>query len=53
MAKIHHGVKTSRKQGGPKMAEIQYGVKPEIHKYAQSVVHGTVHERDRLKETQT
>ena len=30
MAKIHYGVKTSRKQGGPKMAKIQYGVKPDL-----------------------
>ena len=29
MAKIHYGVKTSRK-----MAKIQYGVKPDIFKYA-------------------
>ena len=30
MAKIHHGVRTSRKQGGPKMANIQHGVKRDI-----------------------
>ena len=34
MAKIHYGVKTSRKQGGPKKAKIQYGAKPDIFKYA-------------------
>ena len=34
MAKIHYGVKTSRKHGGPKMAKIQYGVKPDIFKKA-------------------
>ena len=34
MANIHYGVKTSRKQGGPKMTKIQYGVKPDIFKYA-------------------
>ena len=34
MAKIHYGAKTSRKQGGPKMAKIQYGVKPDIFKCA-------------------
>ena len=35
MAKIHYGVKTSRKQESTKMAKIQYGVKPDIFKYAQ------------------
>ena len=34
MAKIHYGLKTSRKQGGQKMAKMQYGVKPDIFKYA-------------------
>ena len=34
MAKIHHGVKTSRKQGGPKMAKMQHGVKPDIFERA-------------------
>ena len=38
MAKIHYGVKTSRKQGGPKKAKIQYGAKPDIFKYALFVI---------------
>ena len=34
MAQIHCGVKTSRKQGGPKMGKIQNGAKPDIFKHA-------------------
>ena len=40
MAKIHYGVKTSRKQGVPKMAKSQYGVKPDIFKYAGTLKFG-------------
>ena len=41
MAKIQYGVKTSRKQGGPKMAKIQFGVKPDIFKYADGAIYAT------------
>ena len=36
MAKIHYGVNTSRKEDRPKMVKIQYGVKPDIFKYAKA-----------------
>ena len=34
MALIHYGVKNIEKRGSPKMAKIQYGVKPDIFKCA-------------------
>ena len=34
MARIHYGVKNIEKIRGPKMAKIQYGVQPDIFKYA-------------------